>query len=226
MRFRKVCLGLTWPLALAWALASAAPPTEDLPELLVPIRAASEAGRVGQITGTVAFQRRTPRDPPVAVPDVTLVLLPRSAALVRELEQVKRNARESEARYLRAVTDMLQLAEQYQQAIRKAGAGGLVFSVKSDPGGEFVFSRVPAGEWLLLGRHDVLHPMPPPRLRRRERETFLLGPLAVGYRTVTYWLRELRVVQGDPVRVELTDRNPWFTGILQEREKPSGQQSD
>lgn len=210
-------------LALAWALAFAAPPAEDFMEFLVPIRAAGERGRVGQVTGTVAFQPPTPRDPAVPVPDVTLVLLPRSAALVRELEQVKRNARESEAGYLRAVTDMLQLAEQYQQALRKAGAGGLVFTAKSDPAGEFVFSRVPAGEWLLFGRHELLHPMQPPRLRRRERETFQIGPLAVGYRAVTYWLRELRVVEGDPVQVELTDRNPWFTGVVRELEKSPGQ---
>lgn len=210
-------------LALAWALAFAGPPAEEFQGLLAPIRAASEAGRVGQVTGAIALDPRTPRDPAVSLPDVTLVLLPRSAALVRELEQVKTNARESEARYFRAVTDVLQLTEQYQQALRRAGAGGLVFSGRSDAGGEFVFPRVPAGEWLLLGRHEVLHPMRAPRLRRRERETFDLGPLAVGYRTVTYWLIELRVVEGDPVRVDLTDRNPWFRGVVQEREKPPGQ---
>ena len=46
---------------------------------------------------------------------------------------------------------------------------------------------------------------------------FLLEPLPSGYRAVTFWLLPLRVEVGGEVGVELHDRNPWFTGVVEEK---------
>jgi len=209
-------------LLLTWALAFGGAAVEEFPALLAPIIAAREEGRAGQVAGSVALEPRTPQGPAVPLPGAVLVLVPRSSALLRDLEQFKTKARESEAGYFRAATDVSQLTERYQQALDEAGAGDLVFAGTSDTRGEFVFFRVPVGDWLLLGRHEIAYRVQARQPSRRDREHFVIGPRPAGYRAVTYWLVEVRVVEGDAVRVELTDRNPWLRGVVQEGEKPQG----
>jgi hypothetical protein len=39
----------------------------------------------------------------------------------------------------------------------------------------------------------------------------------MGFSAVSVWLRELTVFTGLTLEVDLMDRNPWFTGIEEER---------
>ena len=209
-------------LLLAWALAWAGPVEQDLQNLLAPLIAARNEGRVGQVAGSVVLKPKTPQGSAMPLPGAVVVLVPRSPTLVSDLEQVKTKARESEAGYLGAVTGVTQLRERSEQALFEAGAGDLVFSGTSDAGGGFVFSRVPVGEWLLLGRHETFHRLRVRGPSPRERKDFVLGPLPVGYRAVTYWLVPVSVAEGDVVRIDLTDRNLWLRGVAQERESLRG----
>jgi hypothetical protein len=207
-------------LLLAWLLAWADPfVASNLQDLLAPLLVAREGGRAGQVVGSLALEPKTPQGPATPLPGAVLALLPHSPDLVRGLEDFKAKARESEAGYFGAAAEVARLKERYERALGEAGAGDLVFSEASDARGEFVFSRVPAGEWLLLGRHETFHRVPAQRARRREREVFRLDPPSVGYRAVTYWLTQVSVKEGGVARVELTDRNPWLRGVLPEREK-------
>jgi hypothetical protein len=44
----------------------------------------------------------------------------------------------------------------------------------------------------------------------------------IGYDAVTVWVRELRVAAGRGEPIELTDRNAWFTGVVEERVLDAG----
>jgi len=208
------CRGLVLALALAWAGSV----EENLQSLLAPLIAAKNAGRTGEVAGAVAGEAKTPEGSAIPRPGVLLTLVPRSPKLLGELEEVKTRARESEAGYLGAATGVARLRESAEQALVGAGAGDLIFSGRSDARGSFVFSSVPAGEWLLLGQHETFH-----RLQRRgpsprERRDFRLSPQPVGYRAVTYWLVPVRVAGGGAVRLALTDRNLWLRGVVLEHE--------
>jgi len=206
--------GLVLALLLAWA----GPVDGTLQSLLPPFVAASNEGRAGEVKGSVVLEPKTPRGAAIPLPGATLVLVPRSPELLRDLEQVKARARESEAGYLGAATEVTRLKERFEQALVDAGAGALVFPGASDAGGMFVFSRVPAGEWLLLGRYETIHRPRGSHPSPRDRRNFRLGPQPAGYRAVTYWLVPVRVAQGDVATVELTDRNLWLRGVVQEYE--------
>ena len=39
-----------------------------------------------------------------------------------------------------------------------------------------------------------------------------------GYHVVTYWLLPLTLGPGAPETIELTDRNVWFTGVVESRD--------
>ncbi len=206
--------GLVLALALAWA----GPVDGDLQSLLTPLSAARREGRAGEVTGSVVLEPKTPRGSAIPLPGAVLVLVPRSPELLRNLERVKARARESEAGYLGAATDVIRLSERFEQALVDAGAGEMVFPGASDAGGRFVFSRVPAGEWLLFGHHETVHRPRGNHPSPRERRNFRLGPQPTRYRAVTYWLVPMRVAEGDVVKVELTDRNLWLRGVVQEYE--------
>ena len=49
---------------------------------------------------------------------------------------------------------------------------------------------------------------------------FLPMDRLAGYHVVTYWLREITIAPGAPEAVELTDRNVWFTGVIESRRAP------
>ena len=213
-------LGRPWRqgLVLALALAWAGPVDGNLQSLLPPLVSNRNAGRAGEVRGSVVLEPKTPRGAATPLPGATLVLVPRSPELLRDLDQVKARARESEAGYLGAATEVARLKERFEQALADAGAGELVFPGASDAGGRFVFSRVPAGEWLLLGHHETAHRPRGGHPSPRDRRNFRLSPQPAGYRAVTHWLVPVRVAEGDVIKVELTDRNLWLRGVVQDYE--------
>ncbi|HXF96575.1 MAG TPA: hypothetical protein VNI61_10805, partial [Gemmatimonadales bacterium] len=97
------------------------------------------------------------------------------------------------------------------------GGSDLLRRAVSGPDGTFLVPEVPAGPWLLLGERRVWVDKPGPGLSRRERQIFRDRPRLLGYHAVTFWVREVPVLPGDRVSVELTDRNAWMTGIAEKR---------
>ena len=207
---------------LLLALLAAGPDGSELQALVAPLTAARTDGRLGQVAGSAGLEPQTGQGPPIPIAGVSLVVLPRSPALLRDLEDVKAKARESEAAYFGAVAAVAGVRERYEQALREVGAGDLIFSGTSDARGDYLFARVPAGEWLLIARSESVRRLPARGPSRRERERFVLRPKSLGYRDVTYWVTPVTVVAGDTVRIVLSDRNPWLRGVAEERKAPEG----
>jgi len=76
--------------------------------------------------------------------------------------------------------------------------------------------EVAAGPWLLWGRHQVWNPVAGKRPKRQEKELFALAPRLVGFWAVRYWMIPVTVRAGAVSAVELTDRDVWFSGVIEE----------
>ncbi len=200
---------------VVWAGVAAA---QDLTAFLEPYRVALERGQVGTVRGAAFLEPRTPREAGASLPGVTVVVLPSSPRLLADLEAVKAGMRNSPQQYLGAVGEVRKIRDAYELTLVQAGAAGLILRAVTDADGRFALPGVPAGEWVLLGWHDVLHQKTARKIPLRDaRGAFLLEPLPDGYRAVTYWLVKLRVGPGEEILVELHDRNPWLTGVAEEK---------
>ena len=206
-------------VALALLLWGGFAPAQDLAASLAPLRAALERGEVAVLSGAAFVEPRRPHGAPTPLAGVAIVVLPPAPGFLGDLETVKTHARDSAARYMQAAGEVRKIQEAYEQALRPAGAGDLVFAAVTDAAGRFELKGVPAGDWVLLGRHEVLHARPPKKVPHQERASrlFLLEPPPSGYRAVIYWLMPLRAEAGGSARVELHDRNPWLTGVTEEK---------
>lgn len=207
---RRRALAAAAALALAATLAAAAPPPIE------PYRSAASRGETGLVAVRAYTARAKPDAPDLPIPGVVATLLPYSDSLVGEIEQVKRHARDSMRAYRAAAGRLRGLEEAYEKAVWEAGAPELVRSSLLGPDGRFAFAGVPAGQWLLWARHEVLTPVTPKEPKKLDRQQFLLGPSISGYRTVRYWAMPVTLDAGGDVAVELTDRNAWFTGVVEE----------
>lgn len=206
-------------VALALLLWGGFALAQELTASLASYRAAAGRGEVAALSGAAFMEPRSPRGAPTPLAGVGVVLLPTAPGFLGGLEAVKAHARDSAARYLGAAGEVKRIQEAYERAIRQADASDLVFTAVTDGAGRFELKGVPAGEWVLLARHEILHAKPPKKIPHQERASrqFLLEPQPSGYRTVTFWLVPLRVAAGGEVRVELHDRNPWLTGVAEEK---------
>jgi hypothetical protein len=84
---------------------------------------------------------------------------------------------------------------------------------------------LPEGRWLIVAVWDrTAHSrtVKPERRDRRERELYLPGTRLSGYRSRLVWLRDIAVGGGEPTVLELTDRNVWFSGVVEERVQDAG----
>jgi len=50
----------------------------------------------------------------------------------------------------------------------------------------------------------------------------LPAPRLTGIRARLVWLREISVSADEPVALDLTDRNVWFSGVIEERTQDAG----
>lgn len=200
---------------LLWGGVAAA---QDLTAALAPYRTARERGEVAVLSGAAFLEPRKPLGAPTPLAGVAIMALPRTPRFLGDLEFVKAHGRDSAARYMGAAAEVKKIQDAYERAMWEAGAEDLVFSAVSDAAGRFELAGIPAGDWVLVGRHELLHARAPARLRQKDTlPGFLLEPLPSGYRAVTFWLLPLRVEVGGEVRVELHDRNLWFTGVVEEK---------
>ena len=103
-----------------------------------------------------------------------------------------------------------------------AGAPDLASRVAVTPDGAFRLTDVPAGAWVLLAWHGTPVDVSTQKARGREHQTYQLGGRTTGFQSVAIWLREITVGRGETVSVELTDRNEWFRGVIEEKTPGTG----
>ncbi len=203
-------MALMVSVARAWG-SPQAPPLE-------PYHAGARSGRVSQVVGRIYEERRTPGGPDQPVSGVQVTLVPFSESLLIELDKAKEHGRASMAAYRRAAPRIQEILEAYLKALRDAGGTDLMRVSVADATGEFRFGEVPAGRWMLVARHS------PPVVRVSKsrqgpvdpRGTFVSGPSITGSAIVHVWLALQDLSDERVVSVELTDRNLWYTGVVEE----------
>ena len=178
---------------------------------------ARRRGATGAVEGRLYAERPKPKAPDQPLAGATVVALPRSEALVRELEEFRSRGRDSVETYRDAATRMRQARETYERQLWEAGAAELVRTAIVDAEGRFSLGDLPAGRWVLIVIHGEKKDVHSPKMNPRDRQRYRLPPRLVGYRTEAVWLREIEVAPGAQTTVELTDRNVWFTGVVEER---------
>ncbi len=180
--------------------------------------------KTGQAPGAVAARAYVEPARPTAGPapqaDVSVVLLPYSAALEAELDAVKAGLRDSVDAYTRAVTRIETARVDYERALLAAGGGALVRSEITDAQGGAQVGDVPAGEWLVLAWREGGHTAKRFRLRDQDAKRYPHVPSNVTYSIVTYWRMRVTVKPSETVEIGMSDRNTWMTGARQEAGSP------
>jgi hypothetical protein len=180
------------------------------------------AREVGVVEGRVYEHRRQPQAPDIALPGASVVLVPRSEALGRALEDLKRHSRDSATAYRNAVSGMRRAKEAYERELSMAGAGDLVRPLSVDAEGAFRAADVPAGEWLVMASHAEFVSTSTARATAKERDRYRTSPRVTGHETVRLWMFPVVVAPGERTALELTDRNVWFSGIAENRVMDTG----
>lgn len=180
--------------------------------------------RADQAPGVVAarayVEPTRPTATPAPQPDVSVVLLPYSAAFEAELDAVKASLRDSVDGYARAATRIEATRVDYERALLAAGGGALVRSEITDAQGAARVRGVPAGEWLVLAWREGEHMAKRFKLRDQDTKRYPHVPSSVTYSIVTYWRVRVAVGPAETVEIALSDRNVWMTGARQEAGPP------
>jgi hypothetical protein len=184
---------------------------------LEPYRQARRSGALGGVSGRVLAEPSKPNAPPRPFVGTTVTLLPRSAGLLGKLENLKQGSRDSSRAFAEAAPAMRKAREAYERELLEAGAPDLNPLVLVDPDGTFRIDDVPAGTWLVIAWHSVATDVASARVNPKERQLFQAPYRLRGFQAVTVWLREVNVVGGQTATIELTDRNQWFRGVVEDR---------
>lgn len=183
---------------------------------------AYDRGTTATIDGRVYTERPKPNAPDVPLARAVVVALPRSEALVRRLDDLRAHARDSAAAYRDAATQMRRARETYEREVWQAGAADLVRATVVDADGRFSLADLPAGRWMVWATHSQFMDARAPKSQPRDREKYRLPPRLVGYYTERAWLREVETAPGTSTTLELTDRNVWFAGVVEDRVLDAG----
>ena len=210
-------------IALGLLLSPVAGPAAD-GDLTDLVRAYLKTG-AEQAPGAVAarayVEATRPTAGPAPQPDVSVVLVPYSAALEAELDAVKAGLRDSVDTYARAVTRIETARVDYERALLAAGGGALVRSEITDAQGGAQVGDVPAGEWLILAWREGGHTAKRFKLRDQDAKRYPHVPSNVTYSVVTYWRMRVTVKPAETVEIGMNDRNTWMTGARQEAGSPA-----
>lgn len=180
------------------------------------------AGAAGAVSGRAYATGAKSSAADAALAGTVVTLLPRSEAFLARLEPIKRGARDSVTAYRDAAAAVRRAREAYERALWEEAALDLVRAAEVGADGAFTIGGVPPGRWVLLAMRSEFVGKPSRRVAKRETGTFTTPPQIVGHAAVHVWLLDLEVAGGAAARVELTDRNTWLTGIVEEREPDAG----
>jgi hypothetical protein len=199
-------------------LCLVAPVAHALDVNVEPYREARRAGALGVVEGRIYAEPRTPGGRALPMTGGTVTLLPWSAALEARLQQLKEQARESSTRFADAAPAMRKAKEDYERELVRAGAPDLAIIVAVDATGAFRIPDVPAGAWLVLAWHSLPVDVTTSKTTPKDRKLYQPRARLHGYQSVTVWLRDVKVAGGKLASLDLTDRNGWFRGVVEERE--------
>ena len=193
---------------------------ESARALVAPYLEARTRGVVGDVTGEVQGEPRTPTGPPAAVPGAAVSLVPYAGALITALDAIKASARDTAWSYTQGAEKLRVLRASYEASLAGAGAGDLQQSQTTDGDGRFRFVDVPAGKWLLVAWHEVPHVVSGRKVPGAAATNFRENMERTGYATVTYWRMDLDVRPAEPAAVTLNDRNGWLTVVRETLKAP------
>jgi len=211
MSTRALAVGL---IALA-GVASA--PVQAIGINIDAYRAAAASGATGGVTGRIYEESKRPKTPDQPLNGAAVIILPKSAEIVRKLEEIKRTARNSADDYRGAGPSIIALRRAYEQEVWNSGAADLVKSTTADAEGHFTVADLPAGDWLLIATHSVKIDKHAAAGPPKQRGVYAPKTHLTGYQRVTIWLREVTVENGRSENVDLTDRGAWFSAVVEER---------
>jgi hypothetical protein len=183
---------------------------------------ARRTGATGVVSGRVAAEPRTPRGQAEPFTGTTVALLPRSEAVLLRLEQLKARSRDSASAFAAAAPGMRQTQDSFEREVWQAGAPDLTTKVLVDADGSFRLEEVPAGAWLAIAWHGTPYDVSGERIKGKDRTMYRPQSRVKGFQSVTVWLRTVTVAAGETATLELTDRNAWFRGVIEERELDAG----
>ena len=189
---------------------------------LKPYAEADRAGAAIPVIGRAYAERPKPDAPDRPLTGAVVLAVPRSEALVRRLEELRAGARASASAYRAAAPLMQKARDAYEKALWEAGAAELVRTTSVDATGRFDLGRLPEGRWIVLASWDSAVKGHGGQSGRKEREIYAPSPRLLGVRTRLLWLQDLAVTREGRADLELTDRNVWFTGVVEERVLDAG----
>jgi hypothetical protein len=196
--------------------------------------AASAADPGGTVWGRLSVEAESPDGPLVPLAGVEVTLLPFTPALEAELERIRASARDGHRQYATAAGRVLGLLRGTPpgsaSGTPRADAPASPASVPAGSGGDgrrttdrwgvFLFTEVPAGQWLLAAvRTSALRTRDDqasrgPSRPRGDASRFTGRASTTSARWAEVWITPVRVDAGGDARVFLTDRGRWFAGPL------------
>ncbi|HEX9747392.1 MAG TPA: hypothetical protein VGB86_03200 [Methylomirabilota bacterium] len=192
----------------------------DLTDLVGAYLKAGAEQAPGVVAARAYVEPARPTAAPAPQPDVSVVLLPYSAAFEAELDAVKAGLRDSVDGYARGATRIEATRVNYERALLAAGGGALVRSEITDAQGGARVGDVPAGEWLVLAWREGGHMAKRFKLRDQDAKRYPHVPSNVTYSIVTYWRVRVAVRPAETVEIAMSDRNAWMTAGRQETGSP------
>jgi hypothetical protein len=214
----KVHAGLVAGALVGLLLSPCAGPAADgdLADLVGPYLRAGADQAPGVVAVRAYVEPTRPTGPPAPQPDVSVVLLPYSAAIEARLDAVKAGLRDSVDGYAGAVTRIEAARVDYERALLAAGGGALVRSEVTDAQGGARVGDLPAGEWLVLAWREAGHVAKRFNLREQDAKRYPHLPSKVTYSIVTYWRVRVAVKPAETVEIGMSDRNAWMAAPRQE----------
>jgi hypothetical protein len=224
-------------MAVGWlVMALASVPPEALAINTDSYRAAAASGSIGVVTGRIYEERKRPETPDHPLAGAAVIVLPKSAEVLRKLEEIKQTARNSADDYRAAGPSILAVRRAYEKELWDSGAVDLVKTTTVGADGRFVVPDLPAGDWLLIATHAVKIDKPTDASASKrdsivskkdasaskKRSVYAPGTRLTGYQRVMMWLREVTVSKGQSENLELSDRGAWFSGVVEERSPDAG----
>ena len=187
-----------------------------------PYRAAAASGAIGGVAGRIYEERKRPQGPDHPLAGAAVIVLPKSADVLRKLEEIKRMARNSTDDYRAAGPSILAVRRAYEKELWDSGAVDLVKATTVDPEGRFVVADLPAGDWIVIATHSVKIDKHAATGPTKQRGVYSQKTHLTGFQQVTVWLREVTVSTGRSENLDLTDRGVWFSGVVEERAPDAG----
>jgi hypothetical protein len=175
----------------------------DLTALITPYLAARERGAVGTVVGRAYAEAARPGDSPRPYAAVSVLLLPRSLDLERQLDAIKAGSRDSPDRLVDADPKVRAALTALERALLDAGGGMLLKGESTDGTGVFRLGDVPEGAWMLMGWQESGSMQKGSRSTKSDTLHFPTRPEVMGSSTVVYWLLSLDVKAGEETQVRL-----------------------